>query len=641
MWPLMTIFKSLIRASFFFFAIFLASQASATTYYVDYTNGSDSNNGTSKSSPWKTAPGMQGNAGVSANTTLNPGDSVIFKGCVTWPNAVWNWTPKFSGTSGNPIYYGVDQTWWDSSVTGCATAWNRPIFDPGGAEYPNQASDPRMVYIGAHPYQTLDNFEFRGYYADGAGSPITHDYVDFGDGGNPGLVVENCYFHGWKSPFFSIGTGNVAANSNTITNYVPYSYSNSPAPSWASAGRGTMQAQVYGYWPVQNNGPTVNSITSTGGNTWTVTTNSSALSSPCKGCIVQIGEDFMAITGGVENVCSGCMMLSNVIDGSDTEISQLNPYADCGLSEGNNNWCGSSGTVGWRLPNIWRNNVIRYVNNGMVGECSEYSNNLIEYIRNSPNPTSHTNVIECLDDAPIHGVTLFYNNTIRHTTNPNPHTPTGRWSVGVGAWWITARAGETVYLFNNVMYDILQNDILERASSSGTWKVFNNSANCGPQWSLSYQCGQVRAGDTYQNNHFITTNSSPIQNNCSGATCSNNLFQTPSAAKSSGFEETQTFAFAPVSSGSRTVGKGARVGSFCTAIGSAGFSDAANACQKDTSYGVGYNAATHTVIWPNRTTVSRPVTPDIGAYQFSGSSGSGSTEPPAPQSGLAVAATTN
>src|SRR5271165_2862638 len=191
-----------LKSILFSGALLIASRVGATTYYVDYTNGADSNNGTSKSSPWKTAPGMVTNSGVSSSTTLNPGDSVIFKGCVTWPNAVWAWLPKFEGTASAPIYYGVDKTWWDNTVGGCASAWNRPIFNAGGATFYTHGNGPQMLVATQRNFNTFDNFEFTGYYADGEGQPITSDYVAFAEGAT-GAVVENCYFHGWIDPYYS------------------------------------------------------------------------------------------------------------------------------------------------------------------------------------------------------------------------------------------------------------------------------------------------------------------------------------------------------------------------------------------------------------------------------------------------------
>jgi hypothetical protein len=56
-----------------------------TSRYVDYATGSDSNPGT-RASPWEYAPGMAACASKCASTTINPGDSVILKGGITWHN---------------------------------------------------------------------------------------------------------------------------------------------------------------------------------------------------------------------------------------------------------------------------------------------------------------------------------------------------------------------------------------------------------------------------------------------------------------------------------------------------------------------------------------------------------------------------
>ena len=51
----------------------IISEAWAATYYVDATNGNDSNNGPSEAMPWKTIAKV--NAAV-----FNPGDQILFKG---------------------------------------------------------------------------------------------------------------------------------------------------------------------------------------------------------------------------------------------------------------------------------------------------------------------------------------------------------------------------------------------------------------------------------------------------------------------------------------------------------------------------------------------------------------------------------
>ncbi len=78
---LKTISKKMKSALFLAMLItLLASTSMATTYYVDYTDGRDSNPGTA-SQPWKLSPGM---SGWSGSATLNAGDTVYFDKGDTW-----------------------------------------------------------------------------------------------------------------------------------------------------------------------------------------------------------------------------------------------------------------------------------------------------------------------------------------------------------------------------------------------------------------------------------------------------------------------------------------------------------------------------------------------------------------------------
>jgi parallel beta-helix repeat protein len=67
-----------------------------TTYYVS-PNGSDSNSGTSPSSPWRTVKRVNA-------ATLAPGDGVLFEGGAMFSEEAL--MPKSSGTSGSPIVFG-------------------------------------------------------------------------------------------------------------------------------------------------------------------------------------------------------------------------------------------------------------------------------------------------------------------------------------------------------------------------------------------------------------------------------------------------------------------------------------------------------------------------------------------------------
>src|ERR1700691_4377748 len=70
-----------------------------TTHYIA-TNGSDSNGGTSESSPWAHLPGM-----LTWTGSYKPvaGDTFILRGCDVWANANFPITWTWSGTSNSPI----------------------------------------------------------------------------------------------------------------------------------------------------------------------------------------------------------------------------------------------------------------------------------------------------------------------------------------------------------------------------------------------------------------------------------------------------------------------------------------------------------------------------------------------------------
>ena len=106
-----------------------SSLASATTYYVSSSTGSDSNSGTSSSTAWRTIAHVNGQS-------FQPGDSVLFKRGDAWNESL---APASSGSSENPItfdaygsgaapnltgYYAVPATAW-VLVTG--NAWKAPV----------------------------------------------------------------------------------------------------------------------------------------------------------------------------------------------------------------------------------------------------------------------------------------------------------------------------------------------------------------------------------------------------------------------------------------------------------------------------------------------------------------------------------
>jgi hypothetical protein len=175
------------------------SGASPTTYYIDNSptgcGGSgcrDSNSGTSKTTAWAHLPGMLTWAGSHIPAA---GEQFILRGGDTWHHAdlgiTWNW----NGTSNNPIYVGVDQTWFTGA------SWSRPIFSCDGVACSDSISGQWAQFWVYGTYVTIDNIEFTGTFM---GSSDAHDvkHIALNQAGDE---VKNCYFHGWTKV---AGTGN-------------------------------------------------------------------------------------------------------------------------------------------------------------------------------------------------------------------------------------------------------------------------------------------------------------------------------------------------------------------------------------------------------------------------------------------------
>ncbi len=95
--------------------------------FIDFVGGSDANSGATTLLPWKHLPGMSGATG-NASTQVPVGDDIYaFKGGISWTNAAFPISWQWSGTSGHPIYIGVDQTYFTGGL------WTRPILNAGGA----------------------------------------------------------------------------------------------------------------------------------------------------------------------------------------------------------------------------------------------------------------------------------------------------------------------------------------------------------------------------------------------------------------------------------------------------------------------------------------------------------------------------
>lgn len=103
----------------------LTSLGVTSCYYASPT-GVDTNTGTDEAHPWLHLPGMAGCSNNCASATLTAGEGFILQGGATYHfsgrgtpvGLPWVWTR--SGTSSNPVYVGVDPTWFPSG------SWTRP-----------------------------------------------------------------------------------------------------------------------------------------------------------------------------------------------------------------------------------------------------------------------------------------------------------------------------------------------------------------------------------------------------------------------------------------------------------------------------------------------------------------------------------
>ncbi len=97
-----------MRPFLFGLMLFLGGAAHlfAEKYFVDYSAGSDANNGTSPRSPWKHSPGDSSATGLPAAAALGAGDTVYFRGGVTYVfTSTSGIALKWKGASGKPITY--------------------------------------------------------------------------------------------------------------------------------------------------------------------------------------------------------------------------------------------------------------------------------------------------------------------------------------------------------------------------------------------------------------------------------------------------------------------------------------------------------------------------------------------------------
>jgi len=192
-------------------AVLTVTPTSPAIYYIDYLTGDDNNDGTASSAPWRHAPGMSPCGGLCLATVLHPGDRIVFKGGVTWDRQAFPMSITRSGTGGDPIYYGVDKSWFAGS------AWTRPTFDLSGAVF---ADSP--VRVSFANFVTVDGIEMWNARVDAANQWSPRGNITVEGGSN--VTIQNCYLHEWS-----------------VVNAVPGSVTNGGIAFFGDANDGTVE----------------------------------------------------------------------------------------------------------------------------------------------------------------------------------------------------------------------------------------------------------------------------------------------------------------------------------------------------------------------------------------------------------------
>ena len=164
------------------------SAAGVTGCYFVSNAGLDTNSGTTEGAAWAHAPGMNGCASNCA-ITPSPGTGIIFRGGDTWGSTEY-FNISFAGTSGAPIYYTVDPTWYSGG------SWNRPLLSIAGA-LPNVNANGESRIIGLTAgWINFDWWEVTGMTCS---STVSQNLM-WNNSQYDGLVMTDSYIHGFEAP---------------------------------------------------------------------------------------------------------------------------------------------------------------------------------------------------------------------------------------------------------------------------------------------------------------------------------------------------------------------------------------------------------------------------------------------------------
>ncbi len=236
-----------------FMGIFLfAGCASATTYYISYSSGSNANSGTSEASPWKTHPFMQTSSactgtGSAPNYNHSAGDQFVFKQGDSWPNACFDMAIQAGGAAGNPDVYTFDPSWGTAGGTtgNLGQAVGTYQFTAGGSVIKGSDGWNDFIYDNNNNFITFNGMEMTGMTWSGDGG--TYGNVEgFQLQQSQNVIISNIYAHGWThagatddAMIWVVGNGNSPYNAGTRVTGSVFDGANSGGSGKADSGAAT------------------------------------------------------------------------------------------------------------------------------------------------------------------------------------------------------------------------------------------------------------------------------------------------------------------------------------------------------------------------------------------------------------------
>lgn len=540
-----------------FAALLGAGSASATTYYIA-ANGIDTNNGTTKTTPFLHAPGMPNCSGTCASTTPQPGDSFIFRGGDTWHTSNSSASPYIGVTIGRNCTLGGTTCGWGWIWSGSSTNCNWPT------------SSSSCIYIGVD----------KTWYSGGSWSR-PKVYMD-----NPPSrsLVASCTYDQSAGPY-ALSIGNTGAG--PVTSYVIFDSFEIYGHCHSQRGP-TPIIQRFGYYI---------SIINCYFHGWTETDNPQPNGSVAEDIAAEISWYPGRLSSTTHNVVA-----YDVFDGSDAYCT------------GNRKCSGGPAVSGDAY--IFEYNVVRYIAGGVAGLAQEVlaHDNLFEDMYESFDPADHGDVDFMYGNhGPTGSTVSFYNNIIRNTnmgqTIALSAADQGFVYVFNNVWWGISNPSNCLAFYNTT-------------TNKATFYVTNNTFDALCWVQMTNPNPHKATGNVYfRNNHFIGFSSSSISAIASHGGNSevtvrdkgNEIFQTEAVANGQGYTPSNNYQ--PTSTSGATYHAGANLSSSCTT-----YSPDSALCNGSTE-AVENTAGRGTIPTLNIASPQvRGTAWDAGAYQFSSAS---------------------